>query len=331
MDGLGGVDDLVVAVAPAEPQQRVAHRRGQNAALGIGADGDGAVALGELGAVGPVDQRDMGVGRRRPVEGAEEPGLAKGVGEVVVPPDRMGDPHVMVVHDHREHVGGRAVGAQQHHVVERAIVDPDRPLHQIADDGLAVLRGAEADDGSDAGRRLRRIAVAPAPVVACRAAGGARLGPHRLQLVGRAVAAVGPAGGEQAARHGGMALPALGLAHDLAVPREAEPGKPVEDRRKRLGRGAPGVGILQPKQERAAMVARVEPVEEGGARAAQVQHAGRRRREARDDAHIAHNQSHPRQKAQALATDRNDPAFSTSPGGRRPAPVAVACRAWRGR
>ena len=89
-DGLGGVDDLVVAVAPAEPQQRIAHRRRQNAELRIGADGDGAVPLGKLGAVGPVDQRYVGVGRRLPAEGAEELGLAKGVGEVVVPPGSRG-------------------------------------------------------------------------------------------------------------------------------------------------------------------------------------------------------------------------------------------------
>ena len=133
-DGLGGVDDLVVAVTPAEPEQRVAHRGGQNAELGIGADGDRTVPLGELRAVGAMDQRDMGVSRRLPPKSAEELSLAKRVGEVVVTPDRVGDPHVVVVDDHREHVGRRAVGPQQHHVVESTIVDLDISLYQIGYD-----------------------------------------------------------------------------------------------------------------------------------------------------------------------------------------------------
>ena len=66
----------------------------------------------------------------------------------------------------------------------------------------------------------------------------------------------------------------------------------------------------------AAVVTRVKPVEEGGPRATQMQHAGWRWREARDDAHL---RSHPRRIALRLATDRNGRAFSISPGGRRQA------------
>ena len=71
----------------------------------------------------------MGVRRRLPPEGAEELGLAEGVGEVVVAPDGMGDSHVVVVHDHREHVGRRAVGAQQYHVVESCVIYFDITLY----------------------------------------------------------------------------------------------------------------------------------------------------------------------------------------------------------
>ena len=110
-------------------QQRVAHGRRQNAVLRIGADRDGAVPLGELRAVGAVDQRNMGVGRRLPPEGVEELGLAKSVGEVVVAPDGVGDPHVVVVHHHREHVGWRAVGAQEYHVVESCVIYFDITLY----------------------------------------------------------------------------------------------------------------------------------------------------------------------------------------------------------
>ena len=80
-----------------------------------------------------------------------------------------------------------------------------------------------------------------------------------------------------------MALGARELADRLAVPVEAEPRQPVEDRVDRgLGR-ALAVGVLDAQQELAAGVAGVEPVEQRGARAADVQEAGRRGGEAGDD------------------------------------------------
>ena len=54
-----------------------------------------------------------------------------------------------------------------------------------------------------------------------------------------------------------MTLPALGLAHDFAVPFEAEPSQPVDDRGDCLGRRSLAVGVFQPKPEAAAVVARV--------------------------------------------------------------------------
>ena len=51
LDRLLGRDDLVVAMAPAEPQQIVAQRLGQIAHVAIGVDAERAVALRQLGAV----------------------------------------------------------------------------------------------------------------------------------------------------------------------------------------------------------------------------------------------------------------------------------------
>ena len=73
------------------------------------------------------------------------------------------------------------------------------------------------------------------------------------------------------------------LVNGVAVPPDAEPGEPVEDRGDRgLGR-ALAVGILDAEQHLAAAPTRIEPVEQRGARAADVQKAGRRGRKARDD------------------------------------------------
>src|SRR6185295_7726498 len=69
----------------------------------------------------------------------------------------------------------------------------------------------------------------------------------------------------------------------LAVPIEAEPGETVEDRGdRRLGR-ARAVGVLDAQQELGPAPARVKPVEQRGARPADMQEAGGRGGEAGDD------------------------------------------------
>src|SRR3546814_7994473 len=72
----------------------------------------------------------------------------------------------------------------------------------------------------------------------------------------------------------------------VAIPVEPEPAHPVEDRVDRGLGGAGAVGILDAQQEIAAVVAREQPVEQRGARAADLEETRRRRREARDDAGI---------------------------------------------
>src|SRR3546814_17897636 len=59
-DGLLGGDDLVVAMAPAEAQQIVAQRLRQVAQVAVGVAAEGAVALRQLGPVGPVGLRNVG-------------------------------------------------------------------------------------------------------------------------------------------------------------------------------------------------------------------------------------------------------------------------------
>ena len=80
-----------------------------------------------------------------------------------------------------------------------------------------------------------------------------------------------------------MAVGAGELEHGVAVPVEPEPAHAVEDRvDRRLGR-AGAIGILDAQQELAAVMAREQPVEQRGARAADMEEAGRRGREAGDD------------------------------------------------
>ena len=82
---------------------------------------------------------------------------------------------------------------------------------------------------------------------------------------------------------GAVALGAGELEDHVAVPVEAEPGQAVEDRVDRALGGALPVGILDAQQHLPAGVAGVEPVKQGRAGPADVQVAGGRGGEARDD------------------------------------------------
>ena len=59
---------------------------------------------------------------------------------------------------------------------------------------------------------------------------------------------------------------ALGLEERSFVPVNPQPAQAFEDAIHHLGRGAFEVGVLDPQNQRAAVVARVEPVEKSGTR-----------------------------------------------------------------
>ena len=133
------VKNLLVAVAPAETHQIVAQRHGQIAHAAIGLDAERAVALRQLGAVGAVDERNVRHARHLPAERLIDLRLPGGVGEVIVAADDVGDVHVVVVHHHGQHVGRRAVRAQQHEIVEILVLPDDAALHRVLDHRLALL------------------------------------------------------------------------------------------------------------------------------------------------------------------------------------------------
>jgi hypothetical protein len=246
------------------------------------------VPLRQLGPVGPVDQRNVGEHRRLPAAGLVEHRLPEGVGQVVVAADDVGDAHVVIVDHHRQHVGWGTVGAEQDEIVELLVGDGHLALDGVVDGHAARRLGRlDADHRLHAGRGLGRVAIAPAAVVAHRPALRLGAGAHLLQLLGGAVAAVRLAGGQQLARHLGVTVDSLRLEHRIAVPVEPEPAQAVDDG-VNGGLGGPcAVGVLDAQQEPPAVMAGEQPVEIGGARAANVQEAGRRRRKTGDDGHRA--------------------------------------------
>ena len=83
------------------------------------------MALRELLAVGPVEQRQVRVARRLVAERLEDEQLLGRVREVIVAADDVGDPHLGVVDGDREVVERRAVAARDHEVVREPVLEPD--------------------------------------------------------------------------------------------------------------------------------------------------------------------------------------------------------------
>ncbi len=230
-----------------------------------------------------MDKRDVGPDRNVPAKRLIDLRLARRVGQMIVAADDMGHAHVVIIDHDRQHIGRVAVGAQQHEIIELLVGEYDLALHLVVDDGLALLPGAQSDDGGDAGRGLGRVPVAPAAVIAHRAPFRSRLLAHLLELLGAGVAAIGGATREHFVHGLAVAPGATELAYRLAIPVETEPVEAVENGVDRqLGR-ALAVGILDAQKEGSAEAFRVEPVEQRCARAADMQEAGRGGGEAGDD------------------------------------------------
>ena len=185
---LGAHDRGVVLGPPAEQGEVVAHRGRQVARVAQLLHAGGAVALGELLAVGAVEQRQVRVARRHDPERLHHQQLLRGVGEVVVAADHVGDPHVGVVHRDREVVEDRAVAPGDHEVVRGVVREADLAADLVGDHGVAGVRDPKPDGGA-------RVVGRGSPVAAV----AVLLLPGGDVLAGRGVA-VGGAGLEQLLR-----------------------------------------------------------------------------------------------------------------------------------
>ncbi len=105
------------------------------------------MALGELLAVGAEDQWQVAEDGRFRAEPAVERDLLGCVADVVLATDHVGESHVHVVAHHREVVGGRPVGAQEHEVLHIRTVEGDAPLHGVVPGQIPVRDGTAHDEG----------------------------------------------------------------------------------------------------------------------------------------------------------------------------------------
>ena len=102
---------------------------------------------------------------------------------MIVAADDVGDAHVVIVDDDREHIGRRAVGAQHDDVVELVVLHGHLAL-DASSMTVSPSRGAfrRIDGASPAAPR--RIAVAPAAIVAAERPSARAVAAHRLDLLG---------------------------------------------------------------------------------------------------------------------------------------------------
>ncbi len=247
------------------------------------------MTFGQFGAIRPVDERQMRKARQVPPHRAVDHGLTEGVGQVVITANNVGDVHIMVIHHHGVLVGGRAIGAEDDHIIEFGIGDADFALHQIFNNRLALTRGFDADSIGRASGRFRWVTVTPHPVVTGRLAVCHCVFTHLFELFRRAVALVGQTFLQQFQRDFRMARLPGGLENGRFICRNAHPGQSVENNIDSLLGGPLTVGILNAQEELAAVMTGKKKVEQGRAGVADMQQAGRTRGKAcADRRHGAH-------------------------------------------
>ncbi len=104
-----GHDLVLLARVPTQEDQVIDQRAGEIAFLPVFLDRDPAVPLAELGAVLAEDKRHVPETGRDDPEGLVEEDLLRGIGDVVVPAQDMGDAQLGIVDDAGEVIGRRAV------------------------------------------------------------------------------------------------------------------------------------------------------------------------------------------------------------------------------
>jgi hypothetical protein len=249
---LDGNDLAIVLGRPAEQAEIITHRGGQITLVDVILDRSAGVALAHLGAVRIEDERDVSVVRRLRAERLDEREMLLRVGKMVFAANDVGDAHLQIIDDVDEVENGRAILALDDEVGFVRAVELDVATNEVVH-GNGRLGRAETD------RAVRFISLALGHQLLDRLA----INPPALALeIGAAIAL-----------HPAAELRPL-------VPVHPEPAQPLQDHVDVLGLVPRGVGVLHAQDERAAGVAGIEPVEKRGAGAADMKHAGGRRRKA---------------------------------------------------
>ena len=175
------------------------------------------------------------------------------------------DRHVGVVHDVGQQERGRAVGAQQHEVLDVRVLDTDLAADEVVERGGAIVRRAEAQGPTGAGTET---SVTTETVVAGLPSRRLVAGLHLLR---RALAVVRLRRAGELLGRGEVQVEPIGLVHGLTVGLEPQPVEHVEDVARELRTIALGVGVLHAQEVFAALLTGEHPVGQRTAGATDVQ------------------------------------------------------------
>src|SRR5262245_15538417 len=167
----------------------------------------------------------MSENRGVPAERLIDLRLTRGIGQVIVAADDIGNRHLVVVDNDRGIVGGGAIAPQDNEIVQVLVGQYYAALHAIFDHCLAFARRRKANGWVEPWRRLWRIAMPPGAIVDPSAAVVARHLAHRLKFGGGREAAIGLALCEQQLGDCAVTLGARKLVNSLAIPDELEPAQ----------------------------------------------------------------------------------------------------------
>ena len=199
------------------------------------------------------------LGRQR----REQLQLHRGIGDVILAANNMGDREIDVVDDRGQRIKETAVLADQHRVGQRSAVDmrlaADKiaPGHQLVFEHKAPVRAPAL--GLPARARLWRSMQRGAVVNGRRPARLLHLA-AALQLLGRLIARVEPAHRAQAIRRRLVKRAAVGLAK-REIRDDPEPGEiNLDFPRESLG-GAGEISVIETKHESSIVLRREETIE----------------------------------------------------------------------
>ncbi len=265
---------------PAEQHQVVAHGRGEIALVAECLQRDLVPALGQLLPLLVDHDRQVPPSGRLMPECFPEQLLLRRIRQMLLAADHVRNPLHHVIDDIAQQEQDRPVGSGQHEILDGRVLEHGLAAYQVVHDGRTLVGRTEPQRPA----RARPEAAVPAVAVV---APVLVTGPGDDVLAGAVAVVSAPLLVELLRR--GCVLGQVGRLEVRSLVLagvDAEPGESADDAIDPLGLVARRVGVLDPQHHRAAGLQRQCPVEQDRPRAADMEHAGRRRRKAQPDVRI---------------------------------------------
>jgi hypothetical protein len=218
------------------------------------------MALGQALSIRSDNHWHMREHWQRCIQGIEYVYLARGVIDVIIAANNMGNTHVDIINHYGKVVGRRAVTAGYYEIIQFFISDTDAPTHQILKYHRTFQGIAKADDGLDP-RPGWVDFISAFMVVARFNILRALFFSHGIQLFGRTETVIGQPLFQKSVEHFAVAIHPIRLEDRPIIIIEPNPAQTLENGINRSLGGALTVGIFHPQDELPAMMACIKPAE----------------------------------------------------------------------